>query len=60
MAAQTPSGTPTSTATMMATVASSSVAGKKRAMSCVTGFEVITERPRSPLTICPRYFQNWM
>jgi hypothetical protein len=31
-------------------VASSSVAGKARRMSCITGFDVSTERPKSPRT----------
>jgi hypothetical protein len=39
-----PSATPMS----VATVASSSVAGKKRRMSTRTGLEVRTERPKSP------------
>ena len=54
LAAQTPSGTPISTARMIATVASSKVAGKKLAMSRVTVLEVITDRPRSPCSNWPR------
>ncbi len=50
----TPSGMPMMIEMMIAVVASSSVAGKKRAMSLVTGCVVITEVPMSP---CTRLFR---
>ena len=47
-AAHTPSGTPMPAPMMMPSVASSNVAGNVRRMSCITGFDVSTERPKSP------------
>ena len=41
-------GMPSVTPISVATVASSSVAGKTRRMSTRTGFEVRTDRPKSP------------
>ena len=47
-AAQTPSGTPIPAPMMMPSVASSKVAGNVRRMSCITGFDVSTDVPKSP------------
>ena len=47
-AAITPIGIPSDTPMSVATVASSSVAGKNRRMSARTGLEVRTDRPKSP------------
>ena len=45
-----PSGTPSPTPSSMDNTTSSSVAGKKRARSCVTGRVLTMDRPRSPCT----------
>jgi hypothetical protein len=53
VAASTPTGTPTMIPISVASVASSSVAGKKRLMSSSTGRAVSTDCPRSPLSTSP-------
>ncbi len=47
-AASTPSGTPITAPISVPSVASSSVAGKARRMSVITGFVVSTDVPKSP------------
>ena len=47
---RTPAGTPSATPMIVATVASSSVAGKKCMRSERTGLEVMTEWPKSPVS----------
>ena len=47
-------GSPSTTPISVATVASSSVAGKNRRMSTSTGLEVSTERPKSPTSTLRR------
>ena len=50
-AAHTPSGTPRPAPSTMAKLASSSVAGKARRMSSITGLAVSTEVPKSPCSM---------
>jgi hypothetical protein len=52
-AAHTPSGTPSPAPIRMPRLASSSVAGKARLMSVITGLAVSTEVPKSPLSTLP-------